>query len=185
MSQQTPLGGAHNEEESQDALSGGLDVTPRAATKPVGGSSGNAKKFLFVGAIVLLIAVLGGIIFKGLNDASMFYYNVDEAVAKKAELGDKRFRMQGNVIDGSIVKTAEGVDFTVAFDNSQVHVTHRGAPPELFSPKIPVVLEGKFVGDEFNSDEIIIRHDNTYNEEHKDRIKRAENDADKRTDPAG
>jgi cytochrome c-type biogenesis protein CcmE len=47
----------------------------------------------------------------------------------------------------------------------------------LFGPKIPVVLEGTFVGDRFASDEILIRHDNAYDEANPERIQEAERDA--------
>ena len=40
-----------------------------------------------------------------------------------------------------------------------------------------MVIEGSFEGDGFASDEILIRHDNTYDEEHPDRIADAERDA--------
>ncbi len=185
MTPDSPLGGARDEAESQDALSGGLDVTPRTATKPRSGTTGGSRKLLAVAGLAVLIVVLGGIIFKGLSDASMFYYNVDEAVAKKSQLTEKRFRMQGNVVEGSIEKTSDGVDFLIAFGDAEVPVTHKGAPPELFSPKIPVVLEGEFAGDQFRSDEIIIRHDNQYDEKHSDRIKKAEKDVRNRTDSPG
>ncbi|MGB3410383.1 MAG: cytochrome c maturation protein CcmE [Microthrixaceae bacterium] len=185
MNPRSPLGGGADDEESQDATSGGLDVTPRPASKPRGGSVSSGRKLIAIGGIAILIAVLGGIIFKGLSDASMFYYNVDEAVVKKAEIDGKRFRMQGNVIEGSIKQSADGVDFTVAYGDAQVHVTHKGAPPELFSSEIPVVLEGEFVGDDFHSDEIIIRHDNNYDEKHSDRLKDAETDVKNRNGSAG
>ena len=61
---------------------------------------------------------------------------------------------------------------------------HTGEPPELFGPKVPVVLEGKFVGDEFRSDRILIRHDNNYDEENQDRIRRAKQDADQQASDA-
>ncbi|HTO00744.1 MAG TPA: cytochrome c maturation protein CcmE, partial [Microthrixaceae bacterium] len=69
--------------------------------------------------------------------------------------------------------------------DAKVNVTHKGAPPELFSSEIPVVLEGEFSGSEFHSDEIIIRHDNTYDEKHSDRLKDAETDAKGRSGAAG
>lgn len=135
--------------------------------------------------VVAAVVVLGVVLFKGLNDASMFYYNVDEAVGRRAELADKRFRMQGNVIDGSIRPTDGGVEFTIAYGDAEVPVVNRGNPPELFSPEIPVIIEGTFVGDEFHSDEIIIRHDNNYDEEHPDRIADANEDVTNRSGSAG
>lgn len=170
------------EEESADTSADGFDMTPRSP-----GSRGGRSGSRGVAAVVVVVAVvvLGVVLFKGLNDASMFYYNVDEAVARKSELVDKRFRMQGNVIDGSIQRTDDGVEFTIAYGDAEVPVVNHGSPPELFSPEIPVIIEGTFVGDEFRSDEIIIRHDNNYDEDHPDRIADANEDVTKRSGSAG
>src|SRR5690606_1549844 len=94
----------HDEEESPDATPTGasaarLDVTPRARPSEGGRSAGN-RRMLAVGGVVLLLGALGMVLFNGLNDAALFYYNVDEALDQRGDLGDQRFRMQGNVIEG-------------------------------------------------------------------------------------
>lgn len=170
------------EEESADASADGFDVTPRT---PRTAEARSGRKALAIAVVVLAVVVLGVVVFKGLNDASMFYYNVDEAVARRPELADQRFRMQGNVIDGSIHKTDGGVEFTIAYGDAEVPVVNRGNPPELFSSEIPVIIEGSFVGDVFHSDEIIIRHDSSYDEEHPDRLSDANDDAANRSGSAG
>lgn len=183
--------GRHDEDESPDAAApdaatpgARLDVSPRVRTS-TGTGSGGSRKALAIGAVVLLVAALGVVLFNGLNDAALFYYNVDEALAKRDELGDSRFRMQGNVVDGSIKETADGVQFVLAFHDAETEVRHRGDPPELFSPDIPVIIEGHFGEGAFMSDEILIRHDNTYTEEHEDRLREANADADQRARSAG
>ncbi len=183
-----PLGG-HDEEESADAAPLGgagprLDVTPRRhdgeprASQPT-------RRILAIGAIVVLLGALGLVVFNGLNDAALFYYDVDEALEQRDELADQRFRMQGNVIDGTIEQVDGGVEFVLSFDGAEVQVRHRGDPPELFSADIPVILEGRFDGEGFASDEILIRHDNTYTEEHEDRLDRAREDIEDRERSAG
>ena len=82
--------------------------------------------------------------YQGLTSASVYFYNADEAVAQRADLGDKRFRLQGTVIGDSIRPTDAGVDFTVAYDSVLVQVRHQGDPPELFQAGIPVVLDGRW-----------------------------------------
>lgn len=165
-----------------DSSSEGFDITPRS---PRPDAKGRGRTAVAVVVVIAAVVILGVVVFKGLNDASMFYYNVDEAIENRSELAEKRFRMQGNVIEGSIHRTDRGVDFTIAYGDAQVPVVNRGNPPELFSPEIPVIIEGTFVGNEFHSDEIIIRHDSTYDEEHPDRIADANDDAVKRSGSAG
>lgn len=178
-----------DDDESSDAATvedrPTLDVTPRTGehTRSAGGSG--ARTYLAVGGVVLLLGVLGWVVFNGLTDAATFYYNVDEAVAKQDSLGDQRFRMQGNVVPDSITETDEGIDFVLAFGDAEVPVHHRGDPPELFDSDIPVIIEGSFDGDEFRSDEILIRHDSSYEEENGDRLREAQEDADQRVSEAG
>ena len=130
-----------------------------------------------IGALALLVVGLGYVLFQGLNDAATFFYNVDEAVEQRDSLADDRFRMQGNVVEGSIEETGAGVDFVITYNDVEMDVTHTGTPPELFGTGIPVVIEGRFEGAGFASDEILIRHDNTYDEENPERIDEAERDA--------
>jgi cytochrome c-type biogenesis protein CcmE len=161
---------------------GGFDLTPRTgpadgAAPGSAGGRGRSRRLLAVGALVGVLAALGFVLFQGLNDAATFFYNVDEAVEQRDDLAGDRFRMQGNVIDGSVVETPTGVEFTITYNGVEVPVVHTGTPPELFGPDIPVVIEGTFEGDGFASDEILIRHDNTYDEENPDRIAEAERDA--------
>lgn len=183
-----PIAG-HDDDESPDAAPIGgagprLDVTPRTHDESAR-SAPPARKVLAIAAIVVLLGALGLVVFNGLNDAALFYYNVDEALEQREDLGDQRFRMQGSVIDGTIEQVEGGVEFVLAFDGAEVPVHHQGDPPELFSAEIPVILEGRFDGEGFASDEILIRHDNTYTEEHEDRLDRAREDIEERERSAG
>ncbi|MHB1137529.1 MAG: cytochrome c maturation protein CcmE [Microthrixaceae bacterium] len=180
-----------DDDESVDATTGGtvdLDVTPRTHAESTR-RAGGPRRWLALAGVLVLIGALGLVLVKGLSDAALFYYNVDEAVAKQDELGDQRFRMQGNVIDGTIEETADGVSFVIAYGDRQLQVVNSGAPPELFQPEIPVILEGNLAersGEPvFLSDQILIRHDSTYDEQNEDRIKQAEDDAQQRAGSAG
>jgi cytochrome c-type biogenesis protein CcmE len=133
-----------------------------------------------LGAILAL--VLGACAFllvKGLDDATVFFKNADEAVAARDDLGTKRFRLQGTVVPGSVEETDDLVEFDVEFHCAQVHVRHRGDPPELFKPGIPVVLEGAFAdrSDVYESDKIFVRHTSEYRVEESDRLALAEKEA--------
>jgi cytochrome c-type biogenesis protein CcmE len=180
-----------DDEESPDAAtpaSGArsrLDVTPRTSTRTATASSAGVRRYLAVGGVVLLVGALGVVLFNGLNDAALFYFNVDEALEQRDELGEDRFRMQGNVIDGTIEETPEGVAFQIAYGEAELGVQHRGDPPELFSAEIPVIIEGRFGEAGFESDEILIRHDNVYTEDHDDRLRDANDDAEDRARSAG
>ena len=162
--------------ESPDAAP--FDLTPRTGPAPQNAGGGPSKRrWVAIGGLAVLVVALGFVLVRGLGDAATFFYNVDEAVERKAELQGERFRIQGNVKYGSVQETDRGVDFVLRFNGVEVPVEHSGTPPELFGAEIPVVLEGAFVRDTFASDEILIKHDNTYEEQHSDRVSEAEDDA--------
>ena len=104
---------------------------------------------------------IGVVAYQALSSASLYFYNADEAVAQKADLGDQRFRLQGSVLDDvEPSRRRTGVTFTVTFNGVEVPVHHEGDPPELFEPGIPVVLEGRWAssGEVFESDRILVKH---------------------------
>ncbi|CAN5741347.1 cytochrome c maturation protein CcmE [soil metagenome] len=124
----------------------------------------------------LVIAVICGalafLVLQGLGNATTYFYNADEALARQSELGDDRFRLQGTVVPGSVRQTGNEVDFQVEFACASVDVRHQGAPPELFADGIPVVLEGGYAEgtDTFASDRILVRHTSEYRTEEADRL---------------
>jgi cytochrome c-type biogenesis protein CcmE len=133
-----------------------FDLTPRHVPAP------KRRRWPVLTVVVVLIAVFGFLVYKGLGDATLYFYNADEAVAKKAQLDDHRFRLQGTVEPGTVKDTGDGVDFTVTFNGVEVGVAHRGDPPQLFQENIPVVVEGQWDGDTFDSDKIIVKHSESY-----------------------
>ena len=110
------------------------------------------------------LLVLGGyLVFGNLNRNLVYYLEPTEAVAQKADFGDgERFRLGGLVDDGSVVRTAEGVRFTVVDSGGAVSVVHAGAPPQLFAAGIGVVVEGSWRDSTFYSDTMIVKHDENY-----------------------
>ena len=115
--------------------------------------------------IALICGAMAFLVLQGLDNATSFYRNADEAVAKRADLGTKRFRLQGIVSPGSIKDAGNDITFDVEYHCVTVPVHHSGTrPTSLFKNGIPVVLEGHFTGrtGPFESDRIIIRHTEEY-----------------------
>ena len=74
------------------------------------------------------------------------------------------------MVPSPVNQTGQVVAFNIESNGVQVPVTHKGDPPELFQPGIPVVLEGRFVGEGFSSDRILVKHSETYVAENPDRV---------------
>jgi cytochrome c-type biogenesis protein CcmE len=130
----------------------------------------DTRRRLWIAGIVVLGA-LGFLVFQGLGNATLYFRTADEAVAQREQLGDRRFRIEGDVVDGTVRQVGNDVSFTLTSKNVEVPVLHKGDPPELFRPGIPVVLEGRFQGDHFSSDRIMVKHSETYVAENPDRVK--------------
>jgi len=119
---------------------------------------------------VVVLAALGFLVFQGLGNATLYFRTADEAVAQRSQLGDRRFRIEGDVVDGSVRQEGNDVSFTLTSKSVEVPVRHKGDPPELFRPGIPVVLEGRFQGNHFTSDRILVKHSETYVAKNPDRV---------------
>jgi cytochrome c-type biogenesis protein CcmE len=124
------------------------------------------------GAILLVVAfaVAGLLLWKGLTNATVYFKTVDEAVAQRAQLGERRFRLEGVVEPGSVKKGTNSVDFVVTENDAEISVHHEGGQPQLFKPNIPVVLEGHFQGKRFYSDRILVKHTEEYKKENPGRV---------------
>ena len=122
--------------------------------------------------MLVVLAVAGGFILtKALGSAATYYYNADQAVAKRSSLGDKEFRLQGTVTKATVQKADGTSNFTVAFNGVAVDVVHQGDTPALFKVGIPVVTHGHWQGQTFESDQIEIKHSATYKEKNPERVK--------------
>jgi len=152
------------------------DLTPQ---EPRPARSRGGKVVSAVVAIGVVIVVVG--LVWNLASGSLFFYNADEAVGRRAELGDERFTLQGSPIGCSITEGFRGDDpvvaFSVSFGGAAVDIVHFGDPADLFQADVPVVLDGQWIqGDPgvggrtpiaddgwyFASDRMRVKHDNDY-----------------------
>ena len=138
------------------------------AEPQVTGRTQGRRRLIIVGLVVL--AALGFLVVRGLGNATLYFRTADEAVAQRQQLGDRRFRIEGSVVAGSVQETANRVAFNIESKGVVVPVSHQGDPPELFKPGIPVVLEGRFQGDTFASDRIMVKHSEDYVAKHPSRV---------------
>ena len=152
-----------------------LDLTPR--TGPDDGPTGGRPRkgaqgilaWALIAAVVVGIVVVAVIQLKG---SSVYYYNVDEAVAERAEIGDRPIRIQGTVVGDPEGEASDELVFSLAFGGESVDVVYSGKePPDLFAAGVPTVLDGHFADDgRFVSDGIVIKHTEEYREDNPDHV---------------
>jgi cytochrome c-type biogenesis protein CcmE len=141
-----------------------------ATPPPVRPRSRSTRRLWLAGVVVA--AALAFLVFRGLGEATLYFRTADEAVAQRAELGSRRFRIQGTVVRDSVSERGEELRFRIESAGTAVDVVHRGGEPALFRPGIPVVLEGRFAegSDTFTSDRILVKHSETYVARYPERV---------------
>jgi cytochrome c-type biogenesis protein CcmE len=161
-------------------------LTPRSGPRSV-----RARRSIAALVVVAVAAAVSLLVTNLLGDASLFFYNADEAVERRDELSGARFTLQGTPIAAPVdtfFNDRPVLAFSVGFNDVVVDVVHTGDPPELFQPGVPVVLEGAWrqgggpgpvIADDgwhFASDRMLVKHDNDYRERdnYSERISEAE-----------
>lgn len=119
----------------------------------------------FLIPVIGLVLVLGGFLVFNLRDSLVYYQTPSEAVDRQDEFDERRFRLGGQVVGGSVSDDGSLVRFEVTDGKSTIQVAHEGAPQQLFQEGIGVVVEGTFDGTVFHSDTMIIKHDEQYRTE--------------------
>jgi cytochrome c-type biogenesis protein CcmE len=161
-----------------------LDLSPRVRDKEKRGS-----RALPTAILALVFVVVGFVLFQGLSGATLFLRDANVAVVEREELGERRFRLLGSPIaitDEQFEFNGEtAVRFSIACDGTTVDIVHRGNVAESFQMGVPVVLEGSWTdsaaiakpwdsgandGYYFESDRMLVKHDNEYRE---DRVEEA------------
>jgi cytochrome c-type biogenesis protein CcmE len=121
-----------------------VDLTPRAAPGPATDREVRRRRspWAYV-ALAVVIVGLGVVAYQALTSASLYFYNADEAVEQRDDLGTRRFRLQGSVLD-EVTRRAddEGVTFTVRYNGVEVPVEHARVPPARVEPRNPRGLGG-------------------------------------------
>lgn len=119
---------------------------------------------------LVIAGAIGFLVAQGLSNATEYFKTADQAVADRAQLGARQFRIEGTVLD-DVRQVSGQTNFSIYANGVTVPVVDSREPPQLFKPGIPVVLEGHWAGSTFASDLIMVKHSASYTEAHPDRLK--------------
>lgn len=142
-----------------------VPTAPRRRRRPLLGSR---RRQVVAGLVIA--GALAFLLLEGLNNATVYFKTADQAVADKAALGNRPFRVEGTV-EPDVRQVGTTTDFDIVANGVRVSVVDTDQPPQLFKPGIPVVLEGHWQGDVYASDQIMVKHTASYVEAHPDRLK--------------
>jgi len=157
-----------------------VDLSPREVVPT---AVGRRRKRPWLAIAVLVVVLVGGgvLVAKFLTSAVDYYCNVDEVGVKDGCDVGRNIRVQGVVQKNSVSNTAEEFEFVIEYNGVTMPVTVGSEPSGIFQQCIPVVVRGRAVatadGTVFEGDEVIVKHDNNYDAENKDRVEKANAEA--------
>lgn len=108
--------------------------------------AGSSKKGMYAAALVLFLGGLGWLVYSGLDEGSVYFLNVGEALAMPpAKLGQAR--LFGTVAGDGLVSASGGlgVNFKLIDKDDKtktIPVEYTGAVPDTFKPGVEVIVEG-------------------------------------------
>ena len=120
------------------------------------------KKRLFNVLLVLLFSFAGiSLILYSLNSNLDYFFTPSELMDKEVP-SDRRIKLGGMVLEGSVVQASSEILFTVTDYKNTINVTYRGIVPDLFKENSGVVALGFLDNQMFYAEEVLAKHDEKY-----------------------
>ncbi len=152
-----------------------MDLTPRTSevNAPLAPRKRNTK-WGYVAVLVVIVVAGGTIVTQFLTSAIDYYCNVDEIGSRVGCEPGRRIRVQGTVEQGSLKSVNNSTNFVMIFNEKTIQVVYEGDPGGIFQECIPVVAQGRLVGDVFEATRIEVKHSNAYVADNSERLTKAE-----------
>ena len=122
--------------------------------------SPKARRGFGIAAALAVLALAAGLVLSALEDSVVYFHSPAELL--DASPGDRRVRVGGLVVEGSVGTGGARNLFAVTDGAAEVAVAYDGVLPDLFREGQGVVAEGVFDGTTFHADTVLARHDETY-----------------------
>lgn len=147
-----------------------MDLTPRPESEVAKGASRGKRRWIPIFVVVLAIVAGGFVVTQFLTSAIDYYCNVDEVGEREGCEADRRIRVQGMVVENSLVTNDGITTFKLSFNDSTLPVTYLGDPGGIFQECIPVVAHGRIQNGVFDSNRIEVKHSNEYQSKNEARL---------------
>ena len=120
------------------------------------------KKRLYNILLVSLFSVSGiSLILYSLNSNLDYFFTPTELKEQNIS-SDKRIKIGGMVLEGSVFRNDSNISFTVTDSESFVRVEFKGIVPDLFQEGSGVVALGYLNDEVFYAEEVLAKHDENY-----------------------
>ena len=100
---------------------------------------------------VVVVGALAGLMSLSIGEAAAYYMHVDEVMASPEQWRDKNLQLHGHVVDGSIMRRPNTLDyrFKIHANGKVITANYTGIVPDTFKDGSEVVLKGRLSQDGF------------------------------------
>lgn len=131
-------------------------------------SASRASNLRFVVATVLVVAAVAWLAFSSFED-EVYFYTVAEVAERAEELGDREFRVKGDVVRGTHLVREGTLDehlFVLQAEGHTIEVFYDGVLPDTFSDEAEVVALGSLeTSGRFVAVEVVAKCPSRYDEQ--------------------
>ena len=119
-------------------------------------------RILFLSSTLLITILAIFLILQSLEE-NVVYFKSPTEIKNINEINDKKIRIGGVVKKGSILSSAEQINFIITDFKNEINVSYKGAVPNLFAEEKGVVAEGFLKDKNFLiATKIMAKHDENY-----------------------
>lgn len=122
------------------------------------------QRMLLAAVIVIGVASAVGLGLRAFQENLLYFYSTSQVLKGDAPL-DRKFRVGGLVVDGSVERQSGSlmVRFALTDTVTQLPVTYTGILPDLFREGQGIVALGRLNENQiFEADEVLAKHDENY-----------------------
>ena len=120
------------------------------------------KKRVYNILTVLLFSVSGiALILFSLNSKLDYFFTPTELMNKTFPI-DKRIKLGGMVLNGSVKRVSSNISFIVTDYTNSINVEYEGILPDLFKEDSGVVVLGYLNNQTVYAEEVLAKHDENY-----------------------
>ena len=110
-----------------------------------------AKPIKIAATATILVVAFVGLLYSTLNEGTEYYKHVEEVMVNPTAWEGKRLQLHGFVVDDSIMRKPDTLDylFKIQSNGSVVTARYTGVVPDTFKNGSEVVLKGRLGPDGF------------------------------------
>ena len=122
------------------------------------------RRLLIIILIIFTIALATQLVLIALRDNIIYFFTPNEL---KIKYGDnenikRKIRVGGLVLENSVVKNNDIVNFTITDKKNEILVVFNGQLPDLFREGQGIVAEGIFKENKLIATQVLAKHDENY-----------------------